>query len=103
MVNLICDGPGPHIPASGIVGTGSVAVSGMRCSAVPCRPATDPVDDNRLTLLAKASAALAANATYQAIGSPTTAQAVAQVAALTKQVNALIKLATQALSDTSGT
>jgi len=58
---------------------------------------------NEATLRAKAATALASNATFQAIASPTQAQALAQVKDLTRQVNALIKLATQSLSDTTGT
>lgn len=59
--------------------------------------------ENSDSLTAKATAALTNNATYQAIASPTTAQAVAQVAALTRQVNALIRVANGLLDDTTGT
>ena len=58
---------------------------------------------NTQTLLAKAPAAFTNNATYLAIVSPTTAQAVTQVARLTRQVNALIKLTQGLLADTTGT
>jgi hypothetical protein len=58
---------------------------------------------NAQTLLTKAANALANNATYLAIGSPTTAQAIAQVNALTLQIDALIRLAANQLSSTSGT
>jgi hypothetical protein len=44
------------------------------------------------TILSNAAGALAANATYLAVASPTTAQAVAQVKALTQQIDALIRL-----------
>lgn len=58
---------------------------------------------NQAVLLAKAQAALASNATFLALAAPTQAQAVAQVQALTRQVNALVKLALGRLADTSGT
>lgn len=43
------------------------------------------------TLIQRANTALTNNQTYLGIASPTTAQAVAQVAALTRQVNGLIR------------
>lgn len=58
---------------------------------------------NRAALLTKAKAALILNATYQAIPAPTQAQAVAQIALLTKEVTALIRLVGAVLDDTSGT
>lgn len=57
---------------------------------------------NEQTLLVKAAAALANNITYLGLTSPTNAQVVAQVAALTRQVNALIRLALGALDSTTG-
>ena len=48
-------------------------------------------------LTKQARNALAVNAAFLALASPTTVQAVAQVRALTRQVNALIRLATRAL------
>ena len=62
-----------------------------------------PAQVNETALFAKAQAALANNVAYLAIVAPTQAQAVAQVAALTRQVNALIHLAIADLEDTSGT
>ena len=50
------------------------------------------------TLKAQAAAALAGDVTYLALTTPTTAQAVAQVQALTRQTNALIRLVVRALS-----
>jgi hypothetical protein len=68
--------------------------------------ATDPAavaETNRRALISKAQAALTSNATYLAITSPTTAQNTAQVKALTRQVNALIRLTVKALDTTTGT
>ena len=58
---------------------------------------------NLTVIQQRAQTALAANATYQAIGNPTTNQAVAQVWRLTTECNALIKLALGLLADTVGT
>lgn len=58
---------------------------------------------NGAALLAKAATALTNNAAFLAVASPTNAQAVAQVKALTRQVNALIRLARRDLLSTDGT
>jgi hypothetical protein len=58
---------------------------------------------NQAALLHKATLALQINATYLALNPPTQAQVVAQVAALTKEVNALLKLALGQFGDTTGT
>lgn len=58
---------------------------------------------NRDSLHSKAQAALTNNATYLAITAPTNAQVVAQVRALTRQVNALIRLEINQLDDVSNT
>lgn len=65
--------------------------------------ATQVAGTNRATLLQQGIAALASNITYLNIVSPTTAQAIAQVAALTKQVDALMRLAANQLDTTTGT
>lgn len=67
------------------------------------KQASDQLSANRAALLSKAHTALSANATFLAIASPTTAQAVTQVKALTRQINALIKLELNDLADVSGT
>jgi hypothetical protein len=56
-----------------------------------------------VALQQKALNALTSNSTYLGIGTPTTGQAVAQVASLTRQVNALIRLQLNLLDSTSGT
>lgn len=52
---------------------------------------SDPAVGNAITLFQRAHTALANNQTYLAIPSPTQAQAVAQVAALTRQVDGVIR------------
>lgn len=59
--------------------------------------------DNREALLVKAAQALTNNATFLAIASPTQAQAVTQVKALTRQVNALIRMQLGDTADISDT
>jgi len=53
---------------------------------------TQPQKDAVAALLNKASNAVATNVTYLAIASPTNAQTVTQVRALTRQTNALMRL-----------
>lgn len=56
---------------------------------------------NQALLLSQANTALTNNATYLALTTPTTAQAISQVAALTRQVDALIRLAVGNFSATT--
>lgn len=58
---------------------------------------------NQAALQSKAQAALTANATYLAIGSPSNAQVSAQVTALTKEATAVIRLLLGQLDSTTGT
>jgi hypothetical protein len=58
---------------------------------------------NRTDVLDKARAALATNATYLAVGAPSNAQNLAQIRALTRQVNGLIKLQLDDMGDVTGT
>lgn len=58
---------------------------------------------NRQSIVANAQAALAANATYQAIGAPSVAQNTAQIQSLTKQSNGIIRLLLNQLDSTTGT
>jgi len=58
---------------------------------------------NATDLRTKALAALTANDTFLAIASPTNAQVAAQVKALTRECNALIRLTIGQLDTTTGT
>jgi hypothetical protein len=58
---------------------------------------------NRQTLADRAAQAIAANATYLAIVSPTPAQVATQVTRLTKECTALARLVLSLYDDTSGT
>ena len=58
---------------------------------------------NTQTLLQKATTALQNNQNYLALSTPTNAQAVAQVSALTRQMDALIRVVTDLATSTSGT
>lgn len=64
---------------------------------------TSPEQDNAVTLNQRAKAALTANASYLAIATPTTAQVTAQVATLTKECSALIRLLLNQFDSTAGT
>lgn len=61
------------------------------------------VDLNAQLLRDRVTAALTANATFLALAAPTNAQVVAQVRTLTKECNALIRLAAALLADVSDT
>lgn len=58
---------------------------------------------NAQTLRSRAAAALSANATFLALGSPTNAQVLTQVQRLTRECSALIRLAMNLLDTTDGT
>lgn len=63
-------------------------------------PDDPPEAVNRFTLVERAQHALKANRTYLALQSPTNAQTLAQVRALTRQNTALIRLLLGQLDDT---
>jgi hypothetical protein len=102
MAQVTCDGPGPHIPSDGVLGTSTKPMT-ARCSSPACVPAPDPTVANADTLRQRAQAALTANAAYLALATPTATQTTVQVQRLTKENNALIRLALNLLSDISDT
>lgn len=75
--------------------------TGQTTQTVVWKAGSEPF--NRDDLLAKAANALAGNIAFLAVASPSTAQVTAQVKALTRQVDALIRLAANQLTDTTGT
>lgn len=75
--------------------------AGNTAPILPAPPRAQ-ADINADDLRAKTATALTNNAAFQAIASPTNAQAVAQIQALTRQVNGLIRLADNLLDDTTG-
>ena len=95
-MNIVCSGPGPHIPAGGVLGQSSVPNDGMRCPAAPClivdSPSITMAAANAVTLRAQAQNALANNTAYLGLVTPTTLQVVTQVQALTRQTDAMIRL-----------
>lgn len=64
------------------------------------REAVALADRNEQTLRAQAASGLASNKAFLALSSPTNAQTLAQVKALTKQMNSLIRLTVSDLSRT---
>ena len=60
-------------------------------------------DKNAEAIRAKAKQALAANAAFLALASPSAAQNAAQIKLLTREVNALLRLALSEFADTSDT
>lgn len=93
---ILCDGPGPHDPADGVLGTADRPVS-ARCGSDACRPQPAPEQVNSATLRDRAEQALATNRTFIAKAKPGTAAAQAsdaydQAKALSRQNVALIRL-----------
>lgn len=66
-------------------------------------PAPSSPIANQASLLQKAANAIANNVTFLGLTTPTNAQVLAQVQALTRQVDALIRVVANQLTDTSGT
>lgn len=91
--NITCSGPGPHVPASGILGTSDrPQTADVRCASPSCVKPDDPAVTNQRTIQGQAQSALTDNRTYLGIGSPTNVQIAAQVRALTQQMNGIIRL-----------
>lgn len=89
-------------PADGVAVNTGDTFDGV--SVTPRVPTpNETADANAASLKQKGFAAFASNQTFLAIVSPTQGQTLAQVQSLTKQVNALLKLATGLLQDTNGT
>lgn len=65
--------------------------------------AADTSNTNNTTLRTQADAAIEANIAYLAIGTPTNLQVIAQVRALTRHINGVIRLVIGKLDSTSGT
>lgn len=81
----------------------SRALTAAEIAIFAAQDATTVVAANAALLNTKAQQALTANAAYLAVATPTTAQAVAQVALLTRECNAIIRLTLSVLNDISGT
>lgn len=69
-------------------------------AAVEAAPLAQAREDNAATIRQQAQQALAGNRTYATLASPTNAQTVAQVKALSRQQNGLIRLLLGALDGT---
>lgn len=87
-----------------VYGPGGYDPSKPNNNVVETFTVTTPVtQDNAEALWAKAQTALSNNATFLAIASPSNAQIAAQVKALTRQVNALVRLQLAAFDSISDT
>ena len=99
-MQIKCEGPGPHNPVDGILGESDRPVRGMRCMSDACQVSDDPTANNAITLQDRARLAMISNRDFLALSSPTNAQNAAQVKALTRQNNGIIRLLIGALDAT---
>lgn len=54
MFPIVCDGPGPHDPESGVLGQSDrPGPHGVRCGAPGCQPVAAPAADPRADLIAQ--------------------------------------------------
>ncbi len=81
----------------------ATAAAPIQSSEAAVASAASTLAANAQTLQTNAANALTGNTTFLAIASPTTAQVTAQVKALTKECNAVIRLLLNQLDSTAGT
>jgi hypothetical protein len=86
--------------ASGNV-TSTRALTQAESDALAVQDTANTQATNKATIQQQAQTALTNNQTYLAIASPTTAQAVSQVAALTRQLDGVIRLLLQKFDATN--
>lgn len=103
MTDIVCTGPGPHVPPSGLLGTttADVAPTGMRCTAAACRPPVPQATINATTLRARAENAIADLALIKrSSGVLTGAQLSNAVRSLATALLAIMRLQLARLDDT---
>lgn len=91
-----------YLPSAPNAATATAWASDLAGYAVT-HPTDVDMATNLAALQAKAQTALTNNATFQAIASPTNAQNAAQVQALTRQCNGIIRLLLNLTDTTTGT
>lgn len=81
---ILCDGPGPHAPADGVLGESSIEhTTGMRCAAPECQPVGEEAPT---TVTVQVDPAAVAAALTAAAKSTTNAGLRAAVVALGQQL-----------------